>query len=218
MRFLKQNTATVITVGPFLDKTDGVTPETALTVTSCHLTLMVDNAGTPTLALDANATASGGNNDMVHVTNDDAGFYTLELTAANLNYLGGAILAITDAATHVPVFHEFDILPANVYDSLIGGTDYLQADTIQIEGSDATSQINAEVLDVFNVDTQTEISSIPAASATIFDMIKLLFALARNKMTVTSSTQTLRNDGDTGSIGSAAVDMTGGTFTRDEWT
>ena len=34
MRFLRQNTAVRITVGPFLDKTDGITPEVALTATN----------------------------------------------------------------------------------------------------------------------------------------------------------------------------------------
>jgi len=118
-----------------MDKTDGVTPETALTVTSCKLTLMVDDANVPTLVLDVAPTASGGANDMVHVTGDDAGFYDLELAAANVNYLGRAMLAITDAATHCPVFHEFMILPAKVYDSLVLGTDNLEVDDIQINGN-----------------------------------------------------------------------------------
>lgn len=135
MRYLRTNTATRITVGPFFDKGDGVTPETAITVTSCKLTFIVDTAGVPTLILDTAPTASGGNNDMVHVTNDDAGFYDLELTAADTNYLGRAMLAITDAATHCPVFHEFMILPAMIYDSMILGTDVLQADTTQWLGT-----------------------------------------------------------------------------------
>lgn len=135
MRYLRTNTACRITVGPFFDKTDGVTPETALTVTACKLTLMVDNADVPTLVLDTNPTASGGSNDMVHVTGDDAGFYDLELAAANVNYLGRAMLALTDAATHCPVFHEFMILPAVVYDSLVLGTDSLQVDTVQVAGN-----------------------------------------------------------------------------------
>ena len=139
MRFLRTNTAIRLTVGPFFDKTDGVTPETSLTVTSCKLTLMADIANVPTLQLDANATASGGNNDMVHVTGDDAGFYDLELTATNLNFLGRAMLAITDAATHCPVFHEFMVLPAMVYDSIVLGTDSLDTNTTHINDVAASS-------------------------------------------------------------------------------
>jgi hypothetical protein len=140
MRFLRTNTAIRLTVGPFFDKTDGVTPETALTVTNDHLTLMVDNANVPELVLDASATASGGNNDMVHVTGDDAGFYDLELTAAQTNYLGRAMLAITDAANHCPVFHEFMILPANVYDAMVLGTAVLAANASQLGGTNQTGR------------------------------------------------------------------------------
>lgn len=134
MRFMKTNTATRVTVGPFLDKTDGITPEVSLTVTSEKLTLVVDTGGVPTLILDAAPTASGGNNDMVHITGDDAGFYDLELAAADVNYVGRAMLALTDVATHCPVFHEFMILPANVYDSLVGGSDNLEVDILQLGG------------------------------------------------------------------------------------
>lgn len=148
MRFLRQNTAIRLTVGPFFDKTDGITPEVALTVTNCKLTLMVDDGNVPTLVLDAAATASAGNNDMVHVTNDDAGFYDLELTAAQLNYVGRAMLAITDAANHCPVFHEFMIIPAKIYDSLILGTDNIEADAIQILGTAISAPATAGILDV----------------------------------------------------------------------
>ena len=137
--FLKQNTATRITVGPFVDKGDFITPEVALTVTNCHLTLIVDTGGVPTLVLDANATASGGDNDMVHITGDDAGYYDLELTAAQTNYVGRAKLSINDVANHAPVFHEFEILPANTYDSLIAGTDNLVADVKEWNGSNVAT-------------------------------------------------------------------------------
>jgi len=125
MRYLRTNTATRITVGPFLDKTDGITPEISLTVTSELLTFVVDTGGVPTLVIDAAPTASGGNNDMVHITSDAAGYYDLELTAAQTNYLGRAVLSLNDVATHLPVFHEFMIIPAMMYDSMILGTDRL---------------------------------------------------------------------------------------------
>lgn len=146
MRYLRQNTATQVTVGPFFDKTDGVTPETALTVTNEKLTFVVDDAGVPTLVLDTAPTASGGSNDMVHITNDDAGYYALELTAANTNYLGRATLALTDAVNHCPVFHEFSILTQNAYDALFG-TDLLQVDCTQQGGTTLTARdIGASVL------------------------------------------------------------------------
>lgn len=173
MRYLKQNTATVITVGPFLDATDGKTPKVALTATNEHVTFVVDNAGTPTLALDVNATASGGTTDMVHITNDDAGYYSLELTAAATNYVGGALLSVNYVTDHLPVFHEFTILPANVYDSLIPGTDLLDISVVQIAGvavSTSTAQLGVNMVSTAtDAITATSIAANAIGSAEIAD-------------------------------------------------
>jgi hypothetical protein len=123
MQFLKTNTATRISVGPFLDKTDGVTPETALTVSNCKITVMAetDDNSDPTLVLD-NVAGNDATNTLTHVTGDDAGYYNLRLTAANLNRLGRLRVQINDAANHCPVFHDYTILPANAYDAMVNGT------------------------------------------------------------------------------------------------
>ena len=142
MRYLKQNTATRVTVGPFLDVTDAKTPEVALTATNEHVTFVVDDGGVPTLVIDTTATASGGSNDMVHITNDNAGYYDLELTAAQTNYVGRAVLGVNYVTDHLPVFHEFMILPANVFDAWMG-TDKLLVDAVEIN-SDATSASNLQ--------------------------------------------------------------------------
>jgi hypothetical protein len=142
MRFLKQNTATRVTVGPFLDVTDAKTPEVALTATNEHVTFVVDDAGVPTLVIDTTATASGGNNDLVHITNDNAGYYDLELTAAQTNYVGRAVLGVNYITDHLPVFHEFMIVPANVYDSFFG-TDTLWVDVQEINSNSVTGDGNA---------------------------------------------------------------------------
>jgi hypothetical protein len=99
---------------------------------------MVDTGDVPTLVLDTTATASGGDNDLVHITNDNAGFYSLELTAAQLNYVGRATLAITDANNHCPAFHELQLVPANVYDALFG-VDKLDVNTVEVGGTTQTA-------------------------------------------------------------------------------
>jgi hypothetical protein len=144
VQFLRKNTAVRITVGPFLDVTDGITPETNLTVTGCHLTMTLDDDdGTAAnLIIDADLTASGGDNDMVHITNDDAGLYDLELTAAQTNYSGRVTLCIVDTDVHLPVFHRYMILNAQVYDSLFG-SDLLEVDTQQINGANVTGDGNS---------------------------------------------------------------------------
>jgi len=123
MRFLRSNTAVIVTVGPFYDKTDGVTIETALTITNERITLTADtDAGSaPTNILDnvTGATAATAN-DLNYITGNDAGMMQLELAAADTNRVGRMFLSITDAANHVPVFHEFFVLPQAIYDWLTG--------------------------------------------------------------------------------------------------
>lgn len=149
---LKTNTAVRIAVGPFVDATDGVTPETGMTVTNitCELFIQANDGGAVTRTA-LTLTASGGNNDMVHITSDVAGFYDMELTASNLNFLGNAWLSFTDADVCAPVFVPIEVVPANHFDSLNLGTDVLQADATQILGSAinaATSQLGVNVVNV----------------------------------------------------------------------
>lgn len=125
MRFLRQNTAVIITVGPFYDKTDGVTIETALTITNERITLTADtdDNSAPTNILDnVTGATSATDNDLNYITGNDAGMMQLELSAANTNRVGRMFLSITDAANHVPVFHEFMVMPALVYDTFFAAS------------------------------------------------------------------------------------------------
>ena len=91
MQFLRQNTAVIVTVGPFYDKTDGVTIETALTITNERITLTADtDAGSaPTNILDnVTGATSGTSNDLNYISGNDAGMMQLELSAANTNRVG----------------------------------------------------------------------------------------------------------------------------------
>jgi hypothetical protein len=151
MRFLRTNTACIVTVGPFLDASDGVTLETALTITNEKITLTADtDAGSaPTNILDnVTGATSGTANDLNYITGNDAGLMQLELAAADTNRLGRMFLTITDAANHVPVFHEFMVLPAMIYDAFILGTDVLDASMTQILGTAVSSPATGGILDV----------------------------------------------------------------------
>ncbi|MGH7186130.1 MAG: hypothetical protein ACREIB_07640, partial [Pseudomonadota bacterium] len=151
MRFLRTNTAVIVTVGPFYDKTDGVTIETALTISNERITLTADtDAGSaPTNILDnVTGATSGTANDLNYITGNDAGMMQLELAAADVNRLGRMFLSITDAANHVPVFHEFMVLPAVIYDWFILGTDLADVSVTQILGSAVSTPAAAGILDV----------------------------------------------------------------------
>lgn len=152
MRFLRQNTAVIVTVGPFYDKTDGVTIETALTITNERITLTADtDAGSaPTNILDnVTGATSATANDLNYITGNDAGMMQLELAAADTNRVGRMMLSITDAANHVPVFHEFFVLPQAIYDWLTGVIVPLPANVTTIAGSavsTSTAQLGVNVV------------------------------------------------------------------------
>ncbi len=118
MRLLRQSTTQTIMVGPFVDKDDTVTPETGL-------------AGDGTeLSKDGGTYAAGPTLG----THDSDGEYPLALTTGNTGTLGLLKIKIIDAATHLPVWHEYGVVPANVYDALYLGTDKLEVDMVEIEG------------------------------------------------------------------------------------
>lgn len=83
--------------------------------------------------------------------------------------------------------------------------------------SQAKADVNAEVVDALATDTYAEVSGVVAATSSLKDKINWLFALSRNKITQTSTTQTLRNDADSASLATAAVSDDGTTATRAEW-
>jgi hypothetical protein len=141
MRELKTNTAVLVTVGPFYDKTDGVTIETGLTITNERITLTADtDAGSaPTNILDnITGATSGTANDLTYITGNDAGLMQLELAAADVNRLGRMYLTITDAANHCPVFHEFEVVSAAYWDWKYGTTN----PTVLLSSGTGTGQLD----------------------------------------------------------------------------
>lgn len=130
MLLLKQSTAATVKIGPFVDDSDGKTAETGLTISQA----------------DVRVSKNGGNmaqkNESSACTHDEIGVYDCDLDATDTGTLGRLRLDIQESGA-LPVWHEYMVVPANVYDSLVSGSDYLQADAVQVEGSDATDQINA---------------------------------------------------------------------------
>ena len=79
------------------------------------------------------------------------------------------------------------------------------------------AQVNAEVVDALATDTYAESSGVPAATASLAAKIQWLATIARNKVTQTATTQVIRNDADSGAIGTSTVSDDGTTFIRGEF-
>ena len=121
MRLLRQNTSVDVPVGPFLDDTDGKTAETGLTITQ------------PDIRLKKNGGAWAQKNAVQTLTHEENGFYEVTLDATDTNTLGLLRLAIAESGA-LPVWEDFMVVTANVFDSLFS-TDILDVSVTQVNGS-----------------------------------------------------------------------------------
>jgi hypothetical protein len=143
MRYLKQNTDQYVSIGMALDKTAGFGNEDALTVTSFSGVLVRSTHASASdhIAFTPSATAA---NDWGMVAMGHGGLYDLKIPDSEINFVGSCILAIWYDAEALPIWHEFMVVPANVFDALMG-TDKLQVDTVEIS-SDSTAADNCELM------------------------------------------------------------------------
>lgn len=161
MRFLKQSTAIEVKVGPFVDSTDGFTAETGLTITQSEV-LLAKEAGDWAQKNEATS--------LVHESN---GWYRCLLDATDTNTVGTLLLQVAESGA-LPVWVEFTVLAANVYDSLIGATDALQVHTNEITAALITSTVladNAITAAKINADAITAAKVAADVSAEIADAV-----------------------------------------------
>lgn len=215
MNLLKQSTAVTVVIGPFLDASDGVTEETAL--------------GTPAVELSkaGGSFASASTGTTAHLAE---GWYDCDLDSTDTNTLGRLIIKSHNSATHLPVWHEFMVVPANVYDSLVAGTDDLDA---QVVGMD-NDVVTAAAIATGAIDTNalasgaiTAASIASAAANKVADHVlrrswataaassdgdtksfrSLLGAIAKlvNKIAISGSTLTIYEADDSTSLGTQTV-------------
>lgn len=143
--YLKADTDVQIIVGPFLDATDFVTPETGVTLGAADSAELFKSGSITAVDISGNT--------FTHVT---GGLYALTLTAANLDTEGSLAIYIGDTNVCKPVRHDYTVVNANVYDSLFAAatTDYLQVDALQVNGNatsamlSGTTALNTDVIKV----------------------------------------------------------------------
>ncbi len=254
---LRQSTAgQVISLGQFLDSTDGDTEENGLTIANTDIKIRKDGATTL-----ANKTSGGA-------TNISNGVYHATLDATDTS-AAGLLEVYVHVAGALSVKAAFDVLTATAYDAKYTGTynnfdassdavanvtltattttntdmrgtdsaataanlatvdsnvDSILVDTgttipaqITALNDVSAAQVNAEMVDVLTVDTFAEPSSVPSSTSSIKDKLSWLFMLGRNKITQTSTVQTVRNDGDTSTVATSNVSDDGSTTTRDKY-
>ena len=112
-RWLKQSTAFTFRIGPFVDSTDGVTAETALSIAQADI------------QISKNGGAFAQTSASPTTTHDADGWYQCPLTATDTNTLGPLTVQIVMAGA-LPVWEHFMVVPANVYESMVAGSEWLE--------------------------------------------------------------------------------------------
>jgi len=114
--------------GPFVDKTDGVTLEVGAGIITS-----IDHATTGIFLSKAGGTAAIRHQTVTASVLDAYGMFKVTLDTTDTNTVGTLDVLMAEAATFLPVHKTFMILPANVFDSLMG-TDLLDISMVQIGG------------------------------------------------------------------------------------
>jgi hypothetical protein len=163
MKPLRQSTAVTPKVGPFVSTTDGATASTALTIAQADCILFLNQG------------AGAQKNSATSATHDTQGVYGVPFNATDTGTLGHLKLVINKSGAF-PVWDEWIVIPANVYDSLVAGTADLNINIHSIAGvaTNATSfgaaTSTMAILTVDNTSftattTELETSSITTAAA-----------------------------------------------------
>lgn len=117
MNFLREDTAATIVIGPFVDETDGVTPQSSVDFNNDVAVFYYVGA---TETQIASGMGVAGDNECTH---KQVGFYTMKLTAAQLNTAGRFKITFSDTDGFLPVWHEYTVLPGAIYDWLVLNTE-----------------------------------------------------------------------------------------------
>ncbi len=234
MLFLKQSTSVTVQFGPFVDATDGVALEVGLAGAM--------DTGTTGIQLSKNGGTLADPAAGLTAAYDAMGFYKIVLTTTDTNTLGTLLMTFEEAATCLPGWMEFMVMPANVWDSMFGA-DLLDVNVGQWLGTAAATPTTAGVPEVdvtfvggsaedlptatalaaaqTDLDTLTDASGepaqgAPAASLSMKDKISWLYKVLRNKKTSTATTISIFNDDESTVDHKRTISDDGTTYTEEE--
>jgi hypothetical protein len=138
-QLLKQSTAFTFLAGPFMNATNGADYNTSLSIGQANLKISKNGANFAQTSAASPATP---------YTSD--GHYQCPLTATDTNTLGTMRVTFALGNAVLPVWHDFEVVPANVFESLVTGTEFLET-----TGSRPSFNVAAGVLTVKKTDGNT---------------------------------------------------------------
>ena len=120
MNLLKQSTTVLVTLGPFVDPTDGVTVKAGLAAAM--------NSGTTGIRISKNGGALTGRSANTLPVYDAFGIYPISLSTTDTGTLGLLRVQYASDVTCLPMWRDFMVVPANIYDSWTNGAVFQKVD------------------------------------------------------------------------------------------
>jgi len=197
MLLLKQSTGTKVSFGPFVSVIDNISFKT-------NLVSALDNATTGIKISRNGDTLKVRHAAVTASIYDSYGNYRITLDTTDTNTLGILRIQYGDTSCHV-VWQDFTIVPSNVYNSIVMGTDYLQTDTTQISGDSVAGQLatTANISDAVR-------DEVIEGSYTLGQLVRLMSSALFAKVSGGgTATITFRNLGDSANRIVTSVDSNG---------
>lgn len=133
-QIIRADTQAKVRVGPFVDATDAVTPETGITLGAADQAEILKADGAATVDISGATWAA--------VTGAD-GWYDLTLTTSHTDTEGDLTVVVQDASVCLPVFARFQVVASSVYDSIWSSTLTELTDTSDLPSN--FSQMSIEI-------------------------------------------------------------------------
>lgn len=106
---LRQSTQVIVRIGPFVDVTDGATPETTVTLSGADQAELLKAAGAATVDISGATWAA--------ITGSD-GWYNLTLTTSHTDTIGTLEVVVQDVSLCLPVHARFQVVEEAAYDAI----------------------------------------------------------------------------------------------------
>ena len=103
MQYLREGSSTIVQLGPFLDKSDALTEETALTID---------------VEISKNGAPFANRHSGSAITHDTEWWYRVPLSSIDTEIPGRLVVRAQDPTTHLPVWKEFFIVSCDYWDTV----------------------------------------------------------------------------------------------------
>lgn len=147
--YLRHATTGTVNLGPFIDVSDGVTPISGVAITDAQVQLLKGNNG---------PVQKNESSDLVYTS---GGWYQCTLDATDTNTIGRLIVQSQNASVHLPVWHEFYILPTGVFDTYYGEN----AQGSELPKVDVRKWVNTTLSAIPDIYPQVDVQQIDGSSS-----------------------------------------------------